>query len=229
MRRAIAICISMIILFTFFAGCSQSAQNTSESMEPASSGSPTPTDLAAIEVKEFQGQDLSSILDNQKTSIKGAQYVDIDTYTLKIDGLVENPKEYTYDQVLEHTPYQKVVTLNCVTGWSATLLWEGILLKDLFDEAKVKSDANTVIFYAYDGYTTSLPLAAILDKNIIMAYKINGVVLPPELGFPFQLVAEDKLGYKWAKWITRIELSSDSKYEGYWEHRGYNNEADVEN
>ena len=72
-----------------------------------------------------------------------------------------------------------------------------------------------------------MPLQTVLDREMIIAYKMNGVVLPPERGFPFQVVAEDKLGYKWAKWITEIELSDDPDYLGYWESRGYKNEADV--
>ncbi|MDM7918758.1 MAG: molybdopterin-dependent oxidoreductase [Methanosarcina sp.] len=65
-----------------------------------------------------------------------------------------------------------------------------------------------------------------LEKDIILAYRLNDVTLPPERGFPLQLVAEDKYGYKWAKWIVRIELR-DSPYRGYWEERGYNDTADV--
>jgi DMSO/TMAO reductase YedYZ molybdopterin-dependent catalytic subunit len=56
---------------------------------------------------------------------------------------------------------------------------------------------------------------------------MNGIVLPPERGFPFQLVAESKFGYKWIKWITRIELSDNLAYEGYWERRGYSNEGNL--
>jgi DMSO/TMAO reductase YedYZ molybdopterin-dependent catalytic subunit len=61
---------------------------------------------------------------------------------------------------------------------------------------------------------------------MIIAYKMNNVVLLPERGFPFQLVAEDKLGYKW---ITNIELSNNTNYKGYWEQRGFSNETDVKN
>jgi DMSO/TMAO reductase YedYZ molybdopterin-dependent catalytic subunit len=107
------------------------------------------------------------------------------------------------------------------------ILWEGIILKDLLDKVEIKNSANTVIFYAEDGYSTSLPLKTILDRDMMLAYKMNGVTLPPERGYPFQLVAEDKLGYKWIKWITRIELSDDKDYLGYWEERGYDNEADI--
>jgi DMSO/TMAO reductase YedYZ molybdopterin-dependent catalytic subunit len=60
-----------------------------------------------------------------------------------------------------------------------------------------------------------------------MAYKMNDVTIPPERGFPFMLVAESKWGYKWAKWITGIEFSSDISYKGYWEDRGYSNDGDL--
>jgi len=124
--------------------------------------------------------------------------------------------------------YKKVVTLYCVEGWDAKILWEGILLKDCLEEAGPLSEATTVIFHAYDGYTTSLPLAYLLENDIIMAYRMNDVTIPPERGYPFQLIAESKWGYKWAKWITRIELSDDTGYEGYWESRGYSNDADLD-
>jgi DMSO/TMAO reductase YedYZ molybdopterin-dependent catalytic subunit len=121
-----------------------------------------------------------------------------------------------------------MVTLNCVEGWSVNILWEGVLLKDIFEDVSVKPEANTVIFYAYDGYSTSLPLDFILNNNIIMAYKMNGVEIPPERGFPFELVAEQKWGYKWIKWITKIELSDNEDYRGYWEQRGYSNDGDLD-
>ena len=72
-----------------------------------------------------------------------------------------------------------------------------------------------------DGFSTSLPLDFIIGRDILLAYRMNDVVMPPERGFPFQVVAEDLLGYKWAKWVTEIELSSDPNYLGYWEQRGY--------
>jgi len=125
---------------------------------------------------------------------------------------VNNEIEYTYDDAINsHQHYEKVVTLYCVEGWDVTILWEGVLVKDLITEAGVDPTAKVVIFYAYDGYSTSLPLEYIIDNDIIMAHKMNGVILPPERGFPFQLVAESKYGYKWIKWITRIELSDDVK------------------
>ena len=177
--------------------------------------------LKTVEVREYQGENLSSIKDFRENSIKGPQYVDMESYTLEVSGLVRNPKTYTYDEVLENQHYDKVVTLNCVEGWSVKILWEGVLVKDLLKEVDVLSTARIVIFYAHDGYSTSLPLTYIIDNDILMAHKMNGITLPPERGFPFQLVAEDKWGYKWIKWITKIELSDETDYRGYWEQRGY--------
>ena len=185
--------------------------------------------LAPVEIREYEGVDLSSINAFRENSIKGPQEIDVESYTLRITGLVAKSKNYTYDEVMNrHQNYKKVVTLDCVEGWSATILWEGVLVRDLLAEAEPLANAEVLIFHAYDGYTTSLPIDYIMENDILMAYKMNDVILPPERGFPFQLVAESKWGYKWIKWITEIELSDDANYRGYWESRGYSNSADLD-
>jgi DMSO/TMAO reductase YedYZ molybdopterin-dependent catalytic subunit len=184
-------------------------------------------DIQEVEINEYEGEKLGSIDDFRENSIKGIQEIDIDEYRLVIDGLVENKEEYEYKELQEKDHIKTVITLNCVTGWSVKALWEGIPLKSLFEEVDIKDEANTVIFYSPDGYTTSLPLSFIMENNIMIADKVNDVQLPPRQGFPFQLIAEQKYGYKWIRWITRIELSSDSEYQGYWEERGYSNSADL--
>ncbi len=77
-------------------------------------------------------------------------------------------------------------------------------------------------------YTTSFPIEYVLNNDILMAYKMNEITIPPARGFPFELVAESKWGYKWIKWITEIELSDDVNYRGYWEQRGYSNSGDLD-
>jgi len=207
--------VILLLLIFLMVGCA-TQENSSQLKE-----------LSKVEIKEYQGQQLDSMADVRDVSIDGPQYINISTYRLEITGLVDAPKNYTYDEVLMHQKYSKVVELQCTEGWSATVLWEGVLLKDLFDEAKVRPEANTVIFYAVDGYTTSLPLDYVMKNNIILADKINNVTLVPERGYPFELVAENKLGYKWIKWVTKIELSSNSSYQGYWESNGYSNSGDI--
>ncbi len=183
--------------------------------------------LPAVEVREYQGQNLSSINDFRENSIRGPQEVDRAAFRLRVDGQVGRPLELTYGQVLQRQRFRKVVTLNCVEGWSATILWEGMRVRDLIGEAEPRDAARTVIFHAVDGYTTSFPLAYLRDRDILLAFRMNEVELPAERGFPFQLVAEDKWGYKWIKWVTRVELSEREDYRGYWESRGYSNQGDL--
>jgi DMSO/TMAO reductase YedYZ molybdopterin-dependent catalytic subunit len=185
--------------------------------------------LPAAEVRSYQGKDLSSINDFRENSIKGPQNVNISDYRLTVTGLTNHTDVYTYDEVLAKYPhYTKVVTLFCVEGWDTTILWEGVLVRDLITTSGVAPRATTVIFTAHDGYTTSFPLDYLMDNDIIMAYRMNNVTLPAERGYPFQLVAEDKWGYKWIKWIEKIELSDNAAYKGYWEQRGYSNTADLD-
>ncbi len=192
-------------------------------------GGVVPEELQTVEVREYEGKNLSSVNDFRENSIKGPQYVDIATYELEVNGLVEKPLTFTYEEVLEgYKHYEKVVRLDCVEGWSANILWEGMLVRDILNDAGVLPETKTVIFHAYDGYTTSFPVDYIMNNDIIMAYKMNEITMPAERGYPFQLVAESKWGYKWIKWITRIELSDNEHYRGYWESRGYSNDADLD-
>jgi DMSO/TMAO reductase YedYZ molybdopterin-dependent catalytic subunit len=184
--------------------------------------------LPPVEIQAYEGQDLSSINDFRENSIRGPQTVPLESYMLKVDGLVDHPLSLTYDQVLALDPFKKVVTLHCVEGWDATILWEGVRIDDLLQQAQVQDSAVIAIFHAADGYTSSLPVQYLKDKGILLAYKMNGETLPAERGFPFVVVAEAKWGYKWVKWVTEIELSNDSAYRGYWESFGYSNSGSLD-
>lgn len=210
-RKMREIALILVIMIMLSAGC------VSQTIE-----------LDGVEVREYDGERLSSVNDFRENSIAGPQDVDISSYRLRVTGLVENQKEYTYEEAVSLQTYSKVVTLYCVEGWEARILWEGIIVSDLIQKSGIKPEANTVIFHAVDGYTTSLPIGYVTDKDIILAYRMNGVTLPKERGFPFQLVAEDKWGYKWIKWVNEIELSNDPNYRGFWESRGYSNDANIE-
>jgi DMSO/TMAO reductase YedYZ molybdopterin-dependent catalytic subunit len=187
-----------------------------------------PRRLYPREVREYMGENLSSLSDLRDNAIQGTQNINPSTYRLTVNGLVIEPKEYTYDQVVnDFQNYQKVVTLYCVQGWNTKILWQGILVRDLLNESGVNATAKVVIFHASDGYTTAMPVSYFYEHDILMAFKMNGLVIPPEKGFPFELVAESKYGYKWIKWITHIELSENENYLGYWERQGYSNSADI--
>ena len=207
MKRILSIIIFIIVLI-MFTSCLSRQNNGNET-----------------EATEYMGTKLTPISEQGNNAIKGTQFIDKDTYRLRIDGMVERPENFTYDQIKNFTPVSKLVNLNCVEGWSFTAKWTGIPVKTLLDETGIKENAATVIFYSVDGYSTSHDINYLLDNNVILAYKINDLTLPQDRGFPLQLVAEGKYGYKWAKWIDHIEVVNTS-YKGYWESFGYNNKGD---
>ena len=181
-----------------------------------------------VEAREYMGTKLTPIGDQRNNALKGTQHIDKDTYRLVVDGLVENPLSLSYEDLLSLPMESRLASLDCVEGWSFTAKWTGPTLVSIFDKAQLKPGAKTVIFRTADdssGYT-SLDLQYVLDKRIIIALRLNDVTLPADRGFPFQVVAEGKFGYKWAKWVQRIELSSED-FRGYWERAGYNNNADI--
>lgn len=180
------------------------------------------------EIQEFQGKFLDPAIGPRDNSIKGIQQVDIARYRLMVDGLVSQPQTLAYEEAKALPNAERLITLHCVEGWQATILWQGVLIEDLIARAGVRPEADTVIFHAVDGYTTSLPLSLIRERKLILAHMANGLPLPPHMGYPFIVVAEDKLGYKWARWVSRIELSSDRNYRGYWEQFGYSNDASLD-
>jgi len=186
-----------------------------------------PEGIQEVEITEYQGQRLGSVDDFRENSVFGVQEIDPLTYALLVDGLVSQTDSWTLAELSEFPRTSKLVSIDCVEGWSVKALWEGIPLAALFDAVDVSEGANTVIFHAVDGYTTSLPLDFVLERDLIIADRINEVVLPAANGFPFQLVAEEKWGYKWIRWLTRIELSDNADYEGFWERRGFNSDGFV--
>ncbi len=99
--------------------------------------------------------------------------------------------------------------------------WTGIKLGTLLEKAKPSSYAIKVAFYAADGYSTDLPVETAMRDNIILAYEKDGVPLND-----LRLVVPGKWGYKWISQLTRIELV-DYDFLGFWESRGYSDEADI--
>lgn len=183
--------------------------------------------LPAVEVREYQGIRLGSVKDFRENSIRGVQQIDPASYRLVVDGLVEKPLSLSLEQTARLPRSRKVVRIDCLEGWSVTALWEGFLVSDLLKLAGPRPPAKIAIFHAVDGYTTSLPLDYLVSKKILLADTINGIVLPPANGYPFQLVAEAKWGYKWIRWVNRIELSDNTAYRGTWEKQGYSNKGDA--
>ena len=223
MKRITPVLVLLLLLFT---ACTPQAADPSPAGADAVSAA-TRARYRENEITEYQGARLDPAIGPRDNSIKGIQEVDISSYTLSIKGLVETPVTLTYEEARALESYERLITLFCVEGWDATVLWQGVLIDELIGLAGARPEAVTVIFGSVDGYTTSLPLQTIRDKELILAYSANGLDLPPSMGYPFIVVAEDKLGYKWGRWVSSITLSDDADYKGFWENLGYSNEADV--
>jgi DMSO/TMAO reductase YedYZ molybdopterin-dependent catalytic subunit len=201
----------VVLIIVLASGCSENSQQNVNTSGEAS---------------VFDGKELTPISEQRNNGIKGTQYIDQETYDLSIYGMVDTPVNLSYDQLLAYPSVSRFVRMDCVEGWGFDAKWTGVTLNTLFNETGVNSSATTVIFYSADGYSTSLELDYLVDNDIMLAYELNDITLPADRGFPLQLVAEDKYGYKWAKWITGIEVTGEP-YKGYWESVGYSNNADV--
>jgi hypothetical protein len=161
-----------------------------------------------------------------KVSIGPTPQFNASTYTLKIDGLVKQPFELNYTEIKSLPNVSEDVTLECVTGPSDRANWTGVTLKSLLDRAQANDTVIDVIFFCADGYSTSLTIGEASDPGVILAYGMNGVTLPADHGFPLRLVVPNNWGYKWAKWVTHIQLV-DTDFKGYWEKVGWADNATI--
>ncbi|HLW94265.1 MAG TPA: molybdopterin-dependent oxidoreductase [Solirubrobacteraceae bacterium] len=144
------------------------------------------------------------------------------TWRLKLDGLVANPLELSYDQLLALPKVEQVSTFHCVTGWIVDgVHWGGVRFHDLLANAGPLSSAHAAHFISaevpYDDYLALHDLAL---PDVMLAYEMDGQPLPQEHGAPVRVVIPDMYGYKNVKWVERITLVP-KQGAGYWEQRGY--------
>ncbi len=162
---------------------------------------------------------------------------DLKDWDFKIFGLVEEEKVWSWEE-FNRLPRQKVtMDIHCVTRWSKfDTVWEGVLLKTLVEEGLVspKPEANFVIQHCEQGYTTNLPLTAMMHENVLMATHFDEKPLELEHGWPLRVVvgsfpdrSEEWRAYFWkgGKWLRGLEFRASDQL-GFWERNGYHNEAD---
>lgn len=147
-------------------------------------------------------------------------------WSFTIDGLVEKSFKWDWKQFVALKRTVQVSDFHCVTGWSVYKnTWEGITLKELLKMAGVKPGAQTVKLYSGDGvYTDTLTLEQADMDDVMVAVMHDGKPIPSDLGGPVRLVVPKMYAYKSVKWLNRIELIK-GEHVGYWEARGYANDA----
>ena len=160
--------------------------------------------------------------------------VDLDTWKIRIHGMVDNEIELTYQDILDMPQIERTITICCVSNdvggsYVGNAVWQGVLLKDLLDRTVVHSDAEQVFSRSIDGWTSGFPIGVALDgRDAMLAIGMNGEPLPLEHGFPARLIVPGVYGYVSAtKWIKEIEINKWSDAEGYWVPLGWAREAPI--
>jgi DMSO/TMAO reductase YedYZ molybdopterin-dependent catalytic subunit len=160
--------------------------------------------------------------------------VDPADWHLEVDGLVERPFSLTFDQLLALDAVAEPVTMQCVSNevggdLIGTAVWQGVPLAALLDRAGVRPDGTQVVGRSVDGWTAGFPTELAGDgRTAMVAYAMNGELLPPRHGFPARLLVAGLYGYVSAtKWLDRIELTRLEDVDGYWISRGWSKDGPI--
>lgn len=149
-----------------------------------------------------------------------------DRWRLQIEGLVDNPIAWTLAEFMAEPQEDFLSDIHCVTQWSRyDNHWRGVSAKYIMAKAKVKPEARHVVFHSYDGYTTNVKRAVFEEPNVLLAHSWEGKPITRDHGGPVRVIVPDWYFWKSAKWVTRIEFTEEDR-PGFWEVRGYHNEAD---
>ncbi len=151
----------------------------------------------------------------------------LETYTLIVDGEVDNPVKLGWKEFLALPQNVSVSDFHCVEGWSVMdCRWEGVLIRDIETLVKPRYITQAVSFECADSYTTSLFREELSGDDVLLAHKLNGESLEVGYGFPVRLIVPAKYAYKSALWVERLRFMRAMEL-GFWERRGYSHSADV--
>lgn len=150
---------------------------------------------------------------------------DAESYRFRVWGQVAAPFELTWDQLQALPRVQLTADFHCVTTWSRyDNAWEGVHIREILRMAQPLPTAHYAMAHSYTGYTTNMPLAALDDDDVLIAFTHDGQPIAPEHGGPVRLIVPKLYAYKSAKWLSGVELMEHDQ-PGFWEVRGYNNQA----
>jgi DMSO/TMAO reductase YedYZ molybdopterin-dependent catalytic subunit len=157
--------------------------------------------------------------------------VEAERWRLEISGAVAEPYSIGYEELLDLEAVEQLHTLECISNeiggdLISTALWTGVPLAALLERARPDTRAFDVILRSVDGYSDSIRFAKAMEPKTIVAYLMNGYVLPEEHGFPARLLVPNIYGMKNVKWLTKVEVATND-YLGYWMERGWSDLAVV--
>ncbi len=149
------------------------------------------------------------------------------TWTFRVEGEVENPMTWTWEEFQKLPKVEQVSDFHCATTWSKfDVHWGGVKLKTIIEMVEPKDTAHFVIAHCADeGFTTNIPIEEALDDDVLLAYELDGKPLPVEHGGPMRLVVPKLYAWKSAKFLRALRFTERDE-PGFWETRGYNNHGD---
>jgi DMSO/TMAO reductase YedYZ molybdopterin-dependent catalytic subunit len=152
--------------------------------------------------------------------------IDPDRWTMTVDGRVDDPHTWTWQDVHLLRQSEYVGDIHCVTTWSKLgTSFAGVSVDTLLDAVGVQPPAAFVLATSTTGYTTNLPLEHVRDGKAWLVWTHEGRPLPREHGGPVRLLVPHLYFWKSAKWITRLTLL-DHDEQGFWERNGYHDLGD---
>ena len=152
--------------------------------------------------------------------------IDPASWSVSVDGLVEQPTSWNWDEIRALPPSEYRGDIHCVTTWSKfDMVWKGVSVDTLLDAARPRPEARYVLVHTHTGYTTNLPLDDIRGGRAWIAWEVDGEPLPTGHGGPARLLVPHLYFWKSAKWVSRLELL-DHDQPGFWEQNGYHDRGD---
>src|SRR6185437_8550600 len=141
-------------------------------------------------------------------------------YKLRVDGLVENPRAFSYAEIKAMPKQEQITEHFCIQGWSGVAKRGGVPMRYILDIVKPTADARYAVFYSLSegsaggGYYDVHKMQNMRHGLTILAYEMNGAPLSVLHGAPLRLRCENELGFKMVKWIAAIEFVSDFAHLG---------------
>ncbi|HZS01663.1 MAG TPA: sulfite oxidase-like oxidoreductase [Chloroflexota bacterium] len=147
-------------------------------------------------------------------------------WTFRVWGLVEEPREWRYDEFLALGQTRVECDIHCVTRWSKLdSVFEGVPFRAVAAAVRPKPEAHYVMVHAEQGFTANLPLADLDRDTVLFAHRADGKELEPDHGWPLRLVVPHLYFWKSAKWVRGLEFRADDA-PGFWEGYGYHMRGD---
>jgi len=159
-------------------------------------------------------------------NVEVTPHLDLATWTFRVEGLVERPTTWTWDEIRALPPSSYEGAIHCVTTWSKFgMRFDGVSVDTLLEIARPRPEAAYVMAFSHTGYTTNLPLADVTGGKAWITWSVNGEPLPAEHGGPVRMIVPHLYFWKSTKWVAGLRLMQYDE-PGFWERNGYHDRGD---